>query len=116
LVPTFTFGENELFRQALNNPPGSKLRAWQLWVQSKTGLMPPVIFYGRGIFNESFGFLPHRVPLITVVGSPIPVEKNPNPSQEEINELHQRYMYELKKLFDGYKVQCGYPDLEIEFS
>lgn len=37
-----------------------------MWVKKKTGILP-IIFFGRGIFNYSFGILPRRVP-VTVVG------------------------------------------------
>ena len=37
------------------------------------------------------------------VGSPIPVEKVANPSQEEIDKLHSRYIEDLKDLYEKYK-------------
>ena len=65
LVPVFAFGENELFNQ-VSNPPGSMLRRVQEKVQSMIAFAP-VLFYGRGIFQYSFGLLPHRRP-VHVVG------------------------------------------------
>uniref|UniRef100_A0A0M3IWK8 diacylglycerol O-acyltransferase n=1 Tax=Ascaris lumbricoides TaxID=6252 RepID=A0A0M3IWK8_ASCLU len=42
-----------------------------------------------------------------LIGRPIVVEKNLNPSQEEIDALHNEYCTQLKKLFDEYKVNFG---------
>ena len=41
------------------------LRYFQEKFKSLTGVSP-VLFYGRGVFNYSFGFLPHREPINTV--------------------------------------------------
>lgn len=65
LVPVFAFGENDLFSQ-VNNPRGSWLRDIQLKIQKKVAFAP-VLFHGRGIFQYTFGFLPHRKP-VNVVG------------------------------------------------
>ena len=68
LVPVFSFGENDLYNQA-ENPVGSKLRKFQETFKKIAGFSPP-IFYGRGVFNYTFGFLPHRRPINTV-GKPL---------------------------------------------
>jgi hypothetical protein len=49
------FGENELFRQVTTGIVG---RAQQSF-QKRVGFFVPV-FWGRGVFNYSFGLLPHR--------------------------------------------------------
>ena len=49
------------------------------------------------------------------MGKPIFTEKDENPSQDKINELHQRYMKELKELFDDNKAKYGYQDQTLEF-
>ena len=66
LVPTFTFGEAFLFSNMFSNCKGSFLRKMQLHVLAKTGCPVP-LFFGRGIFNYSFGVAPRRQPL-TIVG------------------------------------------------
>ena len=65
LVPVFAFGENNLFQQ-VSNPEGSKLREIQTKIQSWIAFAP-VLFYGRGIFQYTFGMLPYRKP-VNVVG------------------------------------------------
>ncbi len=64
LVPAYSFGETDLYFQA-DNPQGSTLRCLQDRVKRLVGVSP-ALFYGRGIFNYSFGFLPHRRPINTV--------------------------------------------------
>ena len=73
LVPVFSFGENELYKQVLN-PRGSFLRRIQDRVR-RWLTFAPVIFYGRGIFQYNFGFLPFRR-RITTVGKGFFVDKD----------------------------------------
>lgn len=65
LIPTYAFGENDVFYQ-VSNPRGSMLRKIQTKIQ-KMVAFAPCLFYGRGIFQYTFGVLPHRKP-INVVG------------------------------------------------
>ena len=61
----FAFGENNLFNQ-VSNPPGSMIRKIQEKIQSMIAFAP-VMFYGRGVFQYTFGMIPHRRP-VHVVG------------------------------------------------
>lgn len=51
-----------------------------------------------------------QIPLYIVVGKPIPVPKNPNPTEKEIDAVHATYMQELEQLFEKHKEECGYGD------
>uniref|UniRef100_A0A674I032 Acyltransferase n=1 Tax=Terrapene triunguis TaxID=2587831 RepID=A0A674I032_9SAUR len=114
LVPVFSFGENELFDQ-VDNPKGSWLRRTQHRLQQIMGISLP-LFHARGVFQYSFGLLPYRRPIFTVVGKPIKVEKKHNPSQEEVDRLHQTYIEELCKLFEAHKTKYNVPeDRHLEF-
>ncbi|XP_030180023.1 2-acylglycerol O-acyltransferase 1 isoform X6 [Lynx canadensis] len=64
LVPVFSFGENELFKQ-VNNPEGSWLRTVQERLQKIMGFALP-LFHARGIFQYNFGLMPYRKPIHTV--------------------------------------------------
>lgn len=64
MVPSFSFGENEVYDQ-VDNPRGSKLRSFQDKLQKKMGLAP-VLIKGRGVFQYSFGIIPYRRPITTV--------------------------------------------------
>ncbi|XP_015683124.1 2-acylglycerol O-acyltransferase 2-A-like [Protobothrops mucrosquamatus] len=108
LVPVFSFGENELYDQ-VENPKGSWLRWTQERLQKIMGLSLP-LFYTRGIFQYTFGFIPYRKPIFTVVGKPIQLVKKHNPSQDEVDELHKRYLEELCKLFEEHKLKYNVPE------
>jgi len=64
LVPTYSYGENDLYQQA-DNPAGSWLRSSQEKFKRVIGISPP-IFYGRGVFNYTFGTLPYRHAITSV--------------------------------------------------
>ncbi|TKR57491.1 hypothetical protein L596_030747 [Steinernema carpocapsae] len=98
LVPVFTFGENDVYTQ-VSNERGSWVRFIQTKIKEITGISP-ALFNGRGIFNYSFGLLPHRVPLNIVFGAPIPVEKVEHSTRKQVEELHKKYCEALTKLFD----------------
>ncbi|XP_006819589.1 2-acylglycerol O-acyltransferase 2-A-like [Saccoglossus kowalevskii] len=112
LVPVYSFGESDLYTQ-VDNPEGSKVRCVQNFMQKLMGFAIP-FFHGRGIFNYNFGLLPHRHPINTVVGAPIPVKKIAEPTRDDLRNLHQIYCEKLKALFEEHKVNYeGYKDKEL---
>ncbi|KAI4790188.1 hypothetical protein KUCAC02_034789 [Chaenocephalus aceratus] len=64
----------------MENPRGSPLRRLQNRLQSILGVALP-LFHARGVFQYSFGLMPYRKPINTVVGEPIPLVRNPSPAQ-----------------------------------
>ncbi|XP_026224972.1 2-acylglycerol O-acyltransferase 2-A-like [Anabas testudineus] len=70
------------------------------------GVALPLI-HARGVFQYSFGLIPYRKPIHTVVGKPIPVVQTPSPSSEDINSLHQLYLQSLTDLFEQHKHTYG---------
>eukprot|EP00455_Lapot_gusevi_P053639 TRINITY_DN841_c0_g1_i2.p1 TRINITY_DN841_c0_g1~~TRINITY_DN841_c0_g1_i2.p1 ORF type:complete len:350 (+),score=47.74 TRINITY_DN841_c0_g1_i2:98-1147(+) len=100
LIPVFTFGETDVYEQAVPNPPGSIVR----WIQEKMmswfGYSLPLI-WGKG-------FLPFRRPLTTVVGEPIPVPHIPRPHIDDILRVHGQYVHALQKIYDDH-VEVLYP-------
>nr|XP_006127338.1 2-acylglycerol O-acyltransferase 2-B-like [Pelodiscus sinensis] len=107
LVPVFSFGENELFHQ-VPNPQGSLVRTVHEQLQKVMGLALP-LFHARGVFQYSFGLLPFRSPIHTVVGAPIPVPRTPCPSRQDIDQLHATYLERLIALFEENKTKYGLP-------
>ncbi|XP_065514167.1 LOW QUALITY PROTEIN: 2-acylglycerol O-acyltransferase 1-like, partial [Caloenas nicobarica] len=107
LVPVFSFGENELFRQ-IPNPPGSGLRRLQLRLQRIFGVTFP-LFHARGVFQYDFGLLPFRRPIHTVVGSPLELPRTPNPPPPAVERWHRRYLRHLQRLFEEQKSGFGVP-------
>nr|XP_046178809.1 2-acylglycerol O-acyltransferase 2-A-like [Oncorhynchus gorbuscha] len=108
LVPVFSFGENELFDQ-VENSRGTWIRLIQDKLQSFMGISLP-LFHARGVFQYSYGIMPYRKPINTVVGRPIRVEKNEKPTVEELDALHQLYTEELSQLFEEHKGKYGVPE------
>ncbi|KAJ3277200.1 2-acylglycerol O-acyltransferase 2 [Terramyces sp. JEL0728] len=91
LVPVLGFGENDIFDR-VDNPNFTILHKL-----AKLGKMAAPLFAGRYVV------LPHKVPLVTVVGEPIHVEKNVNPTQKDIDDLHEKYCQSLQNIYDKYK-------------
>lgn len=111
LVPVFNFGEHFLYNQA-PNPKGSLLRKFQNWFKDTISFSPP-IFYGRGIFQYNFGLVPYRKPLNIVVGKPIPVPKIENPTNEEVEAMHAKYVEALVQLYDDYNPEYGDKNVKL---
>ncbi|XP_060137967.1 2-acylglycerol O-acyltransferase 3 [Zootoca vivipara] len=108
LVPVYTFGENDIFRQ-IRFPEGSCARRLQLGFKQLLGFAP-CLFSGRGLFSSrSWGLLPMAAPITVVVGKPIPVPLRPRPTEDEVNSFHALYVEALKQLFDAHKESCGLP-------
>ncbi|KAJ8921382.1 hypothetical protein NQ315_002998 [Exocentrus adspersus] len=98
LVPVFSFGETDLYDQY----DGPRLRKFQEAVRKKISVAP-VIPIGRGFFQYSFGMLPQRHPVKTVMGKPIDVPKIKNPTPEEVDKYHGLFMEKLTELFEEQK-------------
>lgn len=69
LVPTFAFGEADIYKLSIPKP-GSFGYAFQQWMKN-TFLFTLPFFSARGIFIYDFGFLPFRNPIDVVMGRPI---------------------------------------------
>uniref|UniRef100_A0A3P8U3J7 Acyltransferase n=1 Tax=Amphiprion percula TaxID=161767 RepID=A0A3P8U3J7_AMPPE len=109
LVPVFSFGENELFDQ-MENPTGSPLRRLQNRLQCIMGVALP-LFHARGVFQYSFGLIPYRKSIHTVVGKPISVIQTPSPSRDDIESLHKVYMQSLIDLFEQHSTPTGWTSI-----
>jgi len=105
LVPIYSFGENELYDQ-LANHPGSILRDMQNFFLRRFGYSAPY-YLGAGGSGHGVPFnpVPRRHPIITIVGDPIPCNKVENPTQEQIEDLKERYIEKLKEIFDRFADQ-----------
>ncbi|XP_034253646.1 2-acylglycerol O-acyltransferase 1-like [Thrips palmi] len=95
LVPVFTFNEHRVLSQV----HGSAMTTFKQWFRRVFGFLP-VVPVGRGFFSF---FVPHRLPLTVVVGAPIPVERVAEPSQEQIQELLEKFEKALVDLFHEHK-------------
>lgn len=82
LVPTFAFGEADVYKLATPKP-GSFGYSFQQWM-NKTFHFTLPFFSARGVFIYDFGFLPYRTPINICTGRPIYV---PPGLLNETNEL-----------------------------
>lgn len=69
LVPTFAFGEADIYRLA-KPKEGSLFHSFQLGLKKLTLFTLP-FFSARGVFIYDFGFLPFRTPINICTGRPI---------------------------------------------
>ena len=92
---------SDLYQQLV---PGEEswIRKLQLAAKKTLGFTIPLV-HARGIFNYDVGILPYRHPINTVVGKPIFPHRNPDPSDDDVAQLAQRYMAELQRMWDEYK-------------
>lgn len=94
LVPTYGFGNNQFF--PVLSGQDSRLAK----VSKKLNV---TIMLWIGLFNIPYSCLPMKHPQLLAVGAPIRVEMCPNPSQEQIDELHTKYCTAIRLLFDKYR-------------
>lgn len=91
LVPTFGFGEADIYR--INKPkPGSFGEMFQTWMKRTFQFTVP-FFSARGVFIYDFGFLPYRNPINVCFGRPIHIPaglldqyKEPEVEKDEIEK------------------------------
>lgn len=58
--------------------------------------------------------IPHRVPILVAVGKGIHVEKNPNPTQEQVDMVHNEFVKALKQLYHRHQGSVpGYENKEL---
>ncbi|KAJ3049512.1 diacylglycerol O-acyltransferase 1 [Rhizophlyctis rosea] len=95
LVPTFTFGENDLYHQ-LTPETWPPIASFHTWMKKKLTFSVPLIW-------GAFWFFPRKVKMAVVAGAPIEVEKQADPSDEYINEIHKQYVKALEELYDAHK-------------
>lgn len=94
----------ELFDQ-LSHP--TLLRLQRAFIRL-TGFTIPLI-RGRGIFQYSYGLIPRRHPLHTVMGPAIHVDKVESPSPQQIDALHRVYTEALQRLYNENKDKYARP-------
>jgi 2-acylglycerol O-acyltransferase 2 len=83
LVPVYNFGETELYNTYENN------HVFQKVLKRVLGCTLPIVF----------NIFPKRVPIKTVFGEAIMVQKMDNPSKEDVNRVHGQYKEALMELY-----------------
>ncbi|KAJ4408158.1 diacylglycerol O-acyltransferase 1 [Didymella pomorum] len=101
LVPVLAFGENDIYDQ-VDSESHPLLHKFQMLVKKVMGFTVP-IFHARGIFNYDVGMMPYRRPINIVVGKPIRVVQDKHPNLEYMDEVHEKYIEELMRLWHEHK-------------
>ncbi|KAL7548619.1 hypothetical protein ACHAWF_011892 [Thalassiosira exigua] len=89
--PVYVFGEGRLF--------GNVQGMWKARLALNRLGVPTILVWGRWFFP----LLPRRAKLLVVVGRPLVAPKVDAPTKEEVAQWHQRYIDELKRIYDEYK-------------
>lgn len=104
ITPVYNFGESDTYRTF---SPFLKFRL-QLAAQN----IPGAAMFG----NLLCPLLPLRgVALQSVVGTPLQLPEIAEPTQEDVDKWHGKYMEALKEVFDKHKAEVGKPQAELEF-
>ncbi|KAI8609453.1 diacylglycerol-acyltransferase [Chytriomyces sp. MP71] len=93
LVPLITFNENDTWKPSTSET----LKKINAVTKKMFHFVLPAL---EGNGNP---LTPFPARLVTVLGAPIHVEQTSNPTDEQINDLHKRYIKELTELYDTYK-------------
>ena len=65
-------------------------------------------------FSGRFGLpIPFRTPLMVAFAPPFPVQKNPNPTDKDIDAVMQHLENELTQLFDTHKKAFGWDNVKL---
>ncbi|XP_013184618.2 2-acylglycerol O-acyltransferase 2-A [Amyelois transitella] len=102
LVPTITFGEVDLY-EPVRKPEGTFARKCQDMVYKVIGINP-LFPRARGMLQYSYGSVPYRKPLFVVIGAPIDVKRNLDPTPEEVDAVHALFIEKMIELFEREKV------------
>lgn len=98
IVPCYAFGANQVFTRYCG--PRSVLARLSSVIHTSI-----VVWTDR--FGIPFGIVPCRTKMVVALGSPIDVTAVEHPTPEQVNELHAKYVTELKGLFNRHKSKMG---------
>lgn len=99
---SYTFGNSQLF----STLPENNI----LETISRALRMSLIVFWGR------LGLpIPRRVPLLTVIGKPIPCPKMPSPSPELVNAYHEKYLQATRDIYETYRNTMGWSNRPLVF-
>uniref|UniRef100_A0A7S3LPF2 Acyltransferase n=1 Tax=Aplanochytrium stocchinoi TaxID=215587 RepID=A0A7S3LPF2_9STRA len=103
IIPCYSFGNTEAFSLWYDS------FGWMEWISRKAQAS---LFFYWGKFGLP---IPHRVNITMAIGDMIEVEKVENPTQAQIDEVHQRILDGVEKTFNTYKNALGWGHKRMRF-
>jgi hypothetical protein len=101
LVPVYAFGETSLYSH-------SKLFLnFRKYLVKKFGVAIPFLW-------GEYGLMPYRTPVTLVFGTPISVNQNSHPTNEEVNKYHGLFYESLEKLYEDYSPRFATKGQKLE--
>ena len=105
LVPCYMFGVTSQYRVS------SLLGGFRTWLQRTFAVALP-LFYGR---SPLLFWLPSgERPVTAVFGAPVEVVRTEHPTDEQIDEVMEKYVAALTKVYDDNKERFGCKDSTLE--
>lgn len=113
IIPCIAFGENSVFNK-VNLTPGSILHKLESFWYDNFKFKHP-IYYGRSIVSDKLnGVMPYKRPITVVMGDPLIVNKIENPTQQDIDKLHDQYLKQLTSVYNDNCDLCKIYDKKLE--
>lgn len=113
IIPCIAFGENSVFNK-VTLPTDSLLHRLESNFYKLFKFKHP-IYYGTSIFSDKLsGLMPFRRPITVVLDDPIRVNQTLEPTQDQIDKLHAKYICQLNSMYHANKDLCSKYDKQLE--
>lgn len=102
LIPTYVFGATDFYHSLITA---------DTWFSRVCRRYHIAITLYWGPFHLPIPYFPR---LTMCCADPIYVTKSEHPTEDQVNELHDKYLLAINEVFDKYKGVAGYPDAILE--
>lgn len=103
MTPVYSFGESDTYYTF------TALLKQRLFLNKHS--IPGVLFFGWWLVPL---FPRLQSEILTFIGPPLQLPLIPEPSAQQVDEWHEKYMAALQELFDAHKAEAGRPNAKLE--